>query len=129
MGFELKLNVCSNIRYFVHDGEAFYNPDYMIDLYNPGYGSVIYDISKEYLIPEASNVKPDIIWYRYEGNDNKVTKDMYNSYPVPCPIGVAIAALEQDVENGDYRRFGIALNILQEIRSYFPYAKVFFEGH
>jgi len=129
MGYELKLNVCSNIHYFVHNGESYYSPDYMIDLYKPGYGSEIYDISKEYLVPHDSNVEPEIIWYRYDGNDSKVTKDMYDSYPVPCPISVAITALERDIENDDYRRFIIALNILREIRTHFPDAKVFFEGH
>jgi len=54
---------------------------------------------------------------------------MYNSYPVPCPIGVAIVALDRDLGNDDYRRFKIALNILREIRAEFPNAKVFFEGH
>lgn len=137
MGYELKLYVMDNLPTWGKDTERVYYPDLMVDLYKPGYQSEIYHLSKDYLVKD-----PDIVWYRYEAGvidetdgfsgeeiEVKITNDPYGSYPIPCPISKVIDALRKDFADEPYRRFGIALSVLESYASYFPDAVVWFYGN
>jgi len=62
-----------------------------------------------------SNGKPLVYWYADDGN-TRMTKDRYDSMPIPIPIEDVIKALKKDIKEGSYRRFHWALSLLLTMR-------------
>jgi hypothetical protein len=93
-----------------------------IDLSKPGYDSAVYKLA-------TGELGTPVYIYAANGND-RLTVDCYDRELVAVDATAAIAALKKDTREKDpYRRFIIALALLESAVERFDKLQVVFYGH
>ena len=106
MGYEVTMYI-GEISTFENEGKHYFSIIGMVELSKPGYSSEIYQMS--------SNKSPgfhEIYFYGTDGN-KQITEDDYgNTLKVLLPRRV-LQALKRDNANDPYRRFELAIALLE----------------
>lgn len=107
MGYEIKIFVG---QFNNNHPEGYFSPVAMVDICKPGYESEVYKISKEPGTP--------CFFYELDGN-TKVTEDRYQKRLGVIDLDSVTKSLRQDSKRDEYRRFKIALDVLESVKSRF----------
>ncbi len=104
MGYEIKLHI-GTIYKFDHTKRSWFQEIAMVDLCKPGYQSKIFELST---LVEKEKV------YLYASNGNThIIKDMYDKQLTAINAGVVLSTLKEDNQKEPYRRFEIAIALLE----------------
>jgi hypothetical protein len=109
MGYEVELYIGERDEQFRHiDSVDYLRVIATVELCKPGYNSKIYSLSHN------KDIGTPVFIYGSDGN-TKITEDCYSKPLKSIPIADVIKAIKYDNKHELYRRFIIALELLQSI--------------